>query len=58
MDPSCTIGFYCRSKEDFEDFCFHAAEVWMNDEQMNGWMINEQMNGQMNGTNSCDNKIN
>ncbi|EDO45379.1 predicted protein [Nematostella vectensis] len=27
MDPSCTIGFYCSSHEDFESFCQHASEV-------------------------------
>ena len=21
MDPSCTLGFYCRDKADFEMFC-------------------------------------
>ncbi|XP_031562428.1 cysteine protease ATG4D-like [Actinia tenebrosa] len=27
MDPSCTIGFYCSSKKDFESFCAHASEI-------------------------------
>lgn len=25
MDPSCTLGFFCRDKADFEIFC---AQVW------------------------------
>lgn len=27
MDPSCTIGFYCATETDFEEFCSKAAEV-------------------------------
>ncbi|XP_028404645.1 cysteine protease ATG4D-like [Dendronephthya gigantea] len=27
MDPSCTIGFYCATREDFETFCTKATEV-------------------------------
>ena len=27
MDPSCTIGFYCATKADFEKFCTKATEV-------------------------------
>ncbi len=26
MDPSCTLGFYCRDKADFEMFC--AQVIW------------------------------
>ncbi|XP_033101462.1 uncharacterized protein LOC117104688 [Anneissia japonica] len=27
MDPSCTIGFYCRTRRDFEEFCRVIPEV-------------------------------
>jgi cysteine protease ATG4 len=28
MDPSCTLGFYCRDKADFEMFCAQWNHVW------------------------------
>uniref|UniRef100_A0A1D1Z3D5 Cysteine protease n=1 Tax=Anthurium amnicola TaxID=1678845 RepID=A0A1D1Z3D5_9ARAE len=27
MDPSLAIGFYCRDKDDFDDFCTHAVDL-------------------------------
>ncbi|XP_077221068.1 cysteine protease ATG4-like isoform X2 [Tasmannia lanceolata] len=27
MDPSLAIGFYCRDKDDFDDFCARASEL-------------------------------
>ncbi|KAL4573632.1 hypothetical protein LXL04_020446 [Taraxacum kok-saghyz] len=27
IDPSLAIGFYCRDKDDFEDFCSRASEL-------------------------------
>uniref|UniRef100_A0A7M5X195 Cysteine protease n=1 Tax=Clytia hemisphaerica TaxID=252671 RepID=A0A7M5X195_9CNID len=27
MDPSCAIGFYCRTRADFENFCQEAKQV-------------------------------
>ncbi|CAN6453559.1 unnamed protein product [Victoria cruziana] len=27
LDPSIAIGFYCRDKDDFEDFCVRSAEL-------------------------------
>ena len=27
MDPSCAIGFYCRTREDFDRFCKEAKQV-------------------------------
>ncbi|KAI3733800.1 hypothetical protein L6452_13256 [Arctium lappa] len=27
IDPSLAIGFYCRDKEDFDDFCLRASEL-------------------------------
>ncbi|XP_078461564.1 cysteine protease ATG4D-like [Lampetra fluviatilis] len=27
MDPSCTLGFYCRTKEDFSAFCCTVTQV-------------------------------
>jgi len=27
MDPSCAIGFYCRTKDDFDRFCKEAVDV-------------------------------
>ncbi|XP_065905122.1 cysteine protease ATG4D-like [Dysidea avara] len=27
MDPSCTLGFYCRSQEDFNKFCDETKKV-------------------------------
>nr|XP_024933160.1 cysteine protease ATG4-like isoform X2 [Ziziphus jujuba var. spinosa] len=27
IDPSLAIGFYCRDKDDFEDFCFRASNL-------------------------------
>ncbi|XP_070563570.1 cysteine protease ATG4D-like [Ptychodera flava] len=27
MDPSCTIGFYCKTQEDFTEFCKYTQEV-------------------------------
>ncbi|KAK3043082.1 hypothetical protein RJ639_001197 [Escallonia herrerae] len=27
IDPSLSIGFYCRDKDDFDDFCSRAAEL-------------------------------
>lgn len=27
IDPSLAIGFYCRDKDDFEDFCFRASQL-------------------------------
>ncbi|ERN17015.1 cysteine protease ATG4 isoform X1 [Amborella trichopoda] len=30
IDPSLAIGFYCRDKDDFEDFCTRAAEIASN----------------------------
>lgn len=27
IDPSLAIGFYCRDKDDFEDFCFRASRL-------------------------------
>ncbi|XP_006822046.1 cysteine protease ATG4D-like [Saccoglossus kowalevskii] len=27
MDPSCTIGFYCKTQDDFKEFCSYAQEV-------------------------------
>ena len=27
MDPSCAIGFYCRTREDFDIFCKDAKQV-------------------------------
>ena len=37
MDPSCTIGFYCSSKEEFETFCQQAAEVSL--QSMHKWEL-------------------
>ncbi|XP_028804686.1 cysteine protease ATG4 isoform X1 [Neltuma alba] len=27
IDPSLAIGFYCRDKDDFDDFCFRASKL-------------------------------
>ena len=27
MDPSCAVGFYCRTREDFDYFCNSISEV-------------------------------
>ena len=27
MDPSCTLGFYCRTREDFDKFVKEIKEV-------------------------------
>ena len=27
MDPSCTLGFYCRDKADFEMFCAQVNQI-------------------------------
>ncbi|XP_017419433.1 cysteine protease ATG4-like isoform X3 [Vigna umbellata] len=27
IDPSLAIGFYCRDKDDFDDFCSHASKL-------------------------------
>ncbi|KAK7340438.1 hypothetical protein VNO77_21140 [Canavalia gladiata] len=27
IDPSLAIGFYCRDKDDFDDFCFQASKL-------------------------------
>lgn len=27
IDPSLAIGFYCRDKDDFDDFCSRASEL-------------------------------
>ncbi|KAG7017160.1 Cysteine protease ATG4 [Cucurbita argyrosperma subsp. argyrosperma] len=27
MDPSLAIGFYCRDKDDFDDFCYRASKL-------------------------------
>ncbi|MCD7459847.1 Cysteine protease atg4a [Datura stramonium] len=27
IDPSLAIGFYCRDKSDFDDFCIRASEL-------------------------------
>uniref|UniRef100_T2M7B1 Cysteine protease n=1 Tax=Hydra vulgaris TaxID=6087 RepID=T2M7B1_HYDVU len=27
MDPSCAVGFYCRTREDFESLCKQAVEM-------------------------------
>lgn len=27
IDPSLAIGFYCRDKDDFDDFCSRATEL-------------------------------
>jgi len=30
MDPSCTLGFYCRDKADFEMFCAQVNNFLIN----------------------------
>lgn len=27
MDPSCTIGFYLKTREDFDKFCIEIQQV-------------------------------
>ena len=27
MDPSCTVGFYLKTEQDFEEFCQMIPEV-------------------------------
>lgn len=41
MDPSCTLGFYCRDKADFEMFCAQVSRsewmIWVS--FMQRWLV-------------------